>query len=165
MTDIEHIYARHAFSVFRRCLGMLKDSDDANDAMQEVFVRLLEDPNAFANRASMATYLYAIATNVCLNRIRNDSVRSEQWRTTVAQHIEQFLSPVDSPDDRLAARRFAETILQSADLVTRDIVLYTYVDGLSQGEVARLVGLSRVTVNARLRRLKAHARSVRASAR
>ena len=152
---IQDLYQRHAYAVFRRCHQLLRDPDEARDAMQESFLRLLEDPTRFRGHSSHATFLFGVATHVCLNRLRNRAARGTRWQATVAQALE---SGRHSADDAAEARQLAAAILAEADEQTAAIAVYHFVDGLPQGEIAALVGRSRVTVNRSLRRFSQWAR-------
>jgi hypothetical protein len=76
---IQDLYRSHAFAVFRRCQQLLGRKEDADDAVHEVFVRVLEQPARFQARSSPATFLYALATHVCLNRLRSNAARGVAW--------------------------------------------------------------------------------------
>jgi RNA polymerase sigma-70 factor (ECF subfamily) len=62
--------------VLRRCRQLLRDEDEALDAAQDVFVRLIERRQRLDARYP-SSLLYRIATNVCLNRIRDRTRRPE----------------------------------------------------------------------------------------
>jgi len=68
--NVETLYRTYGPMVLRRCRRLLRDEDRALDAMQDVFVRVLKNQDRLK-----ATYpsslLYRIATNVCLNHIRD----------------------------------------------------------------------------------------------
>ncbi len=149
------LYQRHAYAVFRRCRQLLRDSDEAHDAMQEVFLRMLEDPSIFRGRSSPATFLFGVATRVCLNRNRNRSARGATWQANVARDWEDRRP---GAADAAEARLLAESILAETDEETAAIAVYHFVDGLPQGEIANLVGRSRVTVNQKLQRFRREAR-------
>jgi RNA polymerase sigma-70 factor (ECF subfamily) len=152
---IESLYRTHAFAVLRRCRQLLRDDDEARDAMHEVFLRVLEEPGRFHGRSSAATFLFGVATHLCLNRLRNRAARDGAWREAVARSI---VDGRPGAGDAAEARQLAAALLAEADAETAAMALYHFVDGLSQGEVAGLVGRSRVTVNQRLRRFRAEAR-------
>lgn len=144
---VRDLYARHAYALFRRCRQLLGDADEARDATQETFLRVLEDPAAFRGRSSVATFLFGVATNVCLNRARSRAARGAAWRADVARALEDGRLGGDGAAE---ARQLAAAILAEADGETAALAVYHFVDGLSQGEIARLVGKSRVTVNQKL---------------
>lgn len=160
---IGDLYRQHRYAVFRRCRSLLGDEHEAQEMVHEVFLQLLEHPGRFARRSSVSTYLYAIATHRCLNRLRDRSARGAAWRARVADHIARQARD-DRPDAALAARQIVGLVLEAADPTSAAIALYHFVDGLSQGDIAGLVGLSRVSVNKRIGRLRRHARALTAEA-
>jgi RNA polymerase sigma-70 factor (ECF subfamily) len=155
---IEDLYQRHSYSVFRRCRSLLRDEAEAHDIAHEVFVQLLERREGFRGAASASTYLYAIATHLCLTRIRNKAARGEGWQGQVSREVES--TGQLCADRTLDARQLWSAILNEADAVTAQIAVYHFVDGLAQGEVAELVGLSRMTVNQRLGKFRDQARQL-----
>ena len=63
---IERLYQQHAYPLFRRCRQLLRDDEAARDVMHEVFLHALRDPEHFEGRSGAATYLYGVATRLCL---------------------------------------------------------------------------------------------------
>ncbi|HET6345778.1 MAG TPA: sigma factor, partial [Myxococcota bacterium] len=124
------MYRQHSFAVFRRCRQLVRCEALAQELAQEVFVRLLEAPDAFAGRASPSTYLYAIATNLCLNRLRNDRRRGDAWKEAAVQHW-QHSHDAGAFDGQLDARQLVGHILAEADAEVAFIALSYYVDGLA----------------------------------
>ncbi len=123
--------------------------------MQEVFLKVLEDPGRFQGRSSAATFLYGIATHLCLNKLRNRSARGMTWQAGLSRSLQDGrLGAADAAEARL----LATTILAEADEETATIAIYHFVDGLSQGEIASLLGRSRITVNKRLQQFRRDAR-------
>lgn len=145
------LYQRHAYALLRRCRQLLRDGDEAHDALHEVFLKVLESPGAFQGRSSPATFLYGVATHVCLNRLRNRAARGAEWQASVARTLQDGQP---GPDGAAEARQLAAAILAEADPETAAIAVYHFVDGLPQGEVAALLGRSRVTVNQKLQRFR-----------
>ena len=123
--------------------------------MHEVFLKVIEEPARFRGRSSPATYLFGIATNLCMNRLRNHAARGAEWQSSVALSLGDGRP---GAADSAEARQLAAAVLAEADPETATMALYHFVDGLSQGEVASLVGRSRVTVNQRLQQFRLEAR-------
>jgi RNA polymerase sigma-70 factor (ECF subfamily) len=155
--DIEMLYNQHSFAVFRRCQQIVRCEALAQELTQDAFLRLLEKGEGFAGRSSMSTYLYAVATNLCLNRLRNDRRRGAAWLEDVLRQAASD-GPRTLPDDALARRQVVEALLNETDAQTALIATSHFIDELPQGQIAELVGLSRVTVNQRLARFREHAR-------
>jgi len=152
---VEGLYRQYGFQVERRCRRILGEADEANDAAQEVFVRLLVKGAEFRGAAEWMTWLYRVATNVCLNRLRDRRNRAELLSRN-ASVVEPM--PPRQPDAIGGMdRRFLLDLLSEFDQTTQEIVLYHLVDDMTQGEIAEVVGLSRVTVNKRITKFRARA--------
>jgi len=68
--DVEALYERYRPMVIRRCRKLLRDEDEALDVAQDVFVQLLRRKGGLTDDHP-SSLLYRIATNLCLNRIRD----------------------------------------------------------------------------------------------
>ena len=81
--ELEALYRSYGALVKRRARGILGDEQEAQDAMQEVFVRVIAAMGEFRGQSQPSTWLYRITTNLCLNRIRDS-----RWLSavTVVQH-------------------------------------------------------------------------------
>src|SRR5688500_9716904 len=84
----------HRAALTSHCYRMLGSAFDAEDAVQEAMVRAWQSLDRFEGRASMRTWLYRIATNVCLDALSDRSRR--------ARPIEE--GPVGTVDDELETR-------------------------------------------------------------
>ena len=72
---------RHEANVYGLCIKMLRNPEDAEDCLQEVFVKAYKALPSFREEARFSTWIYRIATNACLMRIRKrklDTVSLDQ---------------------------------------------------------------------------------------
>jgi len=152
--QLSQLYDRYAPAVYHRCLRILKDPEDARDATQEVFARILRHGERFRGEASPMTFMYKIATNHCLNQLRNRSGRADKRD---ARRAELQAANLAGPADHLD-HQMVRAILDEVDDQTRRCVLYTYFDECTRQEVADLVGLSVPTVRKRLQQFLQRAR-------
>jgi RNA polymerase sigma-70 factor (ECF subfamily) len=147
--NIEHftdLYERFGPMVLRRCRFLLKDEEKALDCMQDVFVRILERKERITSVCS--SLFYTVATRVCLNKIRYDSVR---W----APDIESFITEIEdnyraNHEDIIDASLVLDAIFDETKKSTQDMALMHYVDGFTLEETAKEVGLSVSGVRKRL---------------
>src|SRR3954447_24772618 len=75
---ISDLHARHGKELLGFCRWMLKDSDEAADAMQDMWIRAMTALGENLRVATLRPWLYAIARNVCLDRLRERKRRSLQ---------------------------------------------------------------------------------------
>ena len=142
-------YRRRLFAV---CLRVLRSPADAEDAVQETFVKLARSADGFRGEAKLSTWLYRVARNVCTDRVRHDARRP-------ATPVEDVAAVSDEPDadDHLAARDTAMAIqdaLAHLDERSRTLLLLIAVDGLSYAEAAEVVDLPVGTVKSRVSRAR-----------
>jgi RNA polymerase sigma-70 factor (ECF subfamily) len=159
MTDAElgDLYARYAHVLHHRCRAILRNDEDARDAVHETFARVLRNHEAFRAEASPLTWMIRISTNHCLNVLRDRGLRAGK----LDRHGPEILgydATVPQPDGVLLDWRTIAPLLEDADDQTRATVLYTFVDGCSREQTARLVGLSVPTVRKRVRTFVERAR-------
>jgi RNA polymerase sigma-70 factor (ECF subfamily) len=147
-SEVEELCARYGGLVLRRCRRLLNREEDARDACQDVFVRVITHGPRLDNRHG-ASLLYRIATNVCLNRIRDG-------RNQPALADEEQLQRIACADSvsRSDARLLLDRLFGRHPESSRTIAVLHYVDGLSLREVAEVTGLSVSGVRKRLRRLR-----------
>ena len=74
---LKELYDNHAAAVYGRCRYLLKDPEEAKDALQDVFAKVLRALPQFRAAASPSTWLLRIATHHCLNLLRS---RDALWR-------------------------------------------------------------------------------------
>ncbi|MBV9291119.1 MAG: sigma-70 family RNA polymerase sigma factor [Frankiales bacterium] len=151
--------------VYALCRRMLADPDEAADATQEVFVRVMRSVLGFRGDSAFGTWLHRVTVNVCLTALRR---RSKARATGMVAGGTPFALPGDdvelvsmrdAPDERavtadLVAR--SEAALAKLPEDARAVVVLRDIEGLSTREVAELLGVTETVVKVRLHR--AHAR-------
>jgi RNA polymerase sigma-70 factor, ECF subfamily len=65
------LYDRHAPGIYRLCLRFLNNSSEAEDAVQDIFIKIHRSINRYHGQARLSTWLFRLAVNHCLNQQRN----------------------------------------------------------------------------------------------
>lgn len=152
--ELSALYEKYGYLVHRRCMALLGNAVDADDALQEVFMRVQRYGRPEATGSDLG-WLYAIATRVCFDQ------RAKRKETPV--------DPVTIPavDARSqGGRKDAEVraavgvALRSMDLKTAEIGVLHHVDGYTQEEVSARTGISRKTIGKKLAVFEALVREV-----
>src|SRR5437667_12181057 len=92
-TALDQLLALHERPLYALCRGILGHADDAEDAVQETFLRALRALPAFRGDAAVRSWLYRIAVNVCLDRKRSHQP-TEPWD----EERSPATSPASSPE-------------------------------------------------------------------
>lgn len=148
--DVEETYKRHGPMVLRRCRSLLRDEQQAVDAMHDVFVQLLVHKERLVDRGA-CSLLWRIATNVCLNKIRSQRRRPEDPQSELLAEI----AALDDAEARGVARVVLGRLFAREPVSTGTMAVMHLVDGMTLEEVAEAVGLSVSGVRKRLRTLRA----------
>ena len=148
--DVAALSDRYGPMVLRRCRQLLRNDDEALDACQDVFVRLVER-RARLDGAFPSSLLYRMATNICLNRIRDRQRRPE----TPDEARLYAIACAETPGGESDARMLLDWLFGRHPESSRTIAVLHYVDGLTLDQVAAEIGMSVSGVRKRLRRLRA----------
>ena len=149
--DVAALYSQYAGLVQRRVMRFFTE-DEAEEVVHEIFLKVIEQADGFRAEASPSTWLYALTTNHCLNRLRD---RDRRARSLALNKDLPWLQRGRSGNPE--ATLFLEQLWQSLDPELATIGMYYFVDGMSHGEIAQAVGVSRRTIGNRLDTLRQRA--------
>ncbi len=140
-------YQRRAFAVALRLLGSRRD---AEDVVQQAFLRLYEHRAAYNSRWRLNTWFYRILTNACIDEAR---------RTRPTVPLDGLELPTADTPDRALVRRERAKLLQASLAVVpveaRLVLTLYYGDGRTYQEIGAIRGISVNTVKTHLRRGRA----------
>ena len=135
--DVEAWYERYGPMVTRRCRALLRNNEEAMDAVQDVFVNLLRAESRLRG-AFPSSLLYTMATNVCLNRLRGRKREAPQDLAGAGEEL-----PFISGDyGQVDAEMLVQAILEDESVENRAICFMYHADGMSLREIGEAVGLS-----------------------
>jgi RNA polymerase sigma-70 factor, ECF subfamily len=149
--EVRQCYERFSPVVYRRALRMLGRDADAWDVVQEVFRQLLQSGAAFRGEARPITYLYRITTNLCLNHLRGREVRGEGRAAQSRQPSVEHAGPEPGLSE---ARELLMKLAASLDDRSARVAVLHFMDGLTQDEIGKVLGMSRKTVGRVLERIR-----------
>ena len=149
---------RYGSSILRRCAAIV-GPDDAEDAAQEVFLIVMRKGEQFRGEADPGTWLYRVTTNHCLNRLRADNRREAREQ---ADGVHDWMAkPSHDPYAQYEAKVWLETVMEGLEPLAQQILIYRYLDGLTQEEIATVTGKSRRTIGKKLKHIEAQVQRAR----
>lgn len=163
LRTIEALHARYAAVLFDRCLRLLGNQADAEDAVQETFLQAFRGLETFEQKErGHLPWLYKIATNACLKLIRTRRRKGAIPTSALpnGQAATELTPNVSDPLEAVFSRQVLEILVDRFDDRTLAILIGHYLDGRSQGQIARQLGISRRSVVKRLTKLRETMRAV-----
>ncbi len=154
---VQELYERFGPAIYSRCRRLLRDPVAAEDATQEVFLRVLKHIDSMPGDPAALAWVYRISTNYCLNLIRDGQRRGEPVDVVPEQQVIDFEGSVLSKD-------FASRLMGDAPPELRTPVVLYHMKGMEQSQIARALGVSRRTVLYRLGEFAERARRFAARA-
>jgi RNA polymerase sigma-70 factor (ECF subfamily) len=149
---VAEAYRLYATAIWRRCYTLLRNDATALDVSQEVFVRCLRHHQKLRPGRELLGWLYRVATNLCLNHLRDAKTRRIDDAAPVPEEV---------PTEADATARLTVTrILDGLDPRSQELAVYVIVDGMTHAEAAQVAGVSERTVRNCLGRFVQHGRAV-----
>ena len=158
----EILVNRHQTSVLNLIYRFIGDRTQAKDLSQEVFLRVWQSARSYKPEAKFTTWIYRIATNLCLNELK--SAHHKKWlqffqsdANDEARTEENIPDRLPSPEDLLLAKERSSQItnaLQSLPESQRMALILKRYDDLSYQEIAQVLGCSVPAVESLLVRAK-----------
>jgi RNA polymerase sigma-70 factor (ECF subfamily) len=146
--DVAVIYRDHGDMVRRR-IRRFYGQDEAEDVLQEIFVRLMSTRSTWRGESALVTWLYQVTTRHCLNRLRDTRRR----RGMIERHGEPDWSlPIRGPAQEAGV--FLRELWRDLDEELAMVGVYYFVDDMSHAAIADVMGVSRRTVGNRVNQLR-----------
>jgi len=144
------IYDRYSARIYNFAFRFLRNSEAAEDAVQEVFVKMLKHANQFHGDAKLSTWLFSITANWCRDYLRKAENKSKDGDEVL---VTLPTSPELSPERNLERReneRMIQRALASLTAEQREAILLSRYQGLSYAEIAQIAGCSEGAVKTRV---------------
>ncbi|MER9586777.1 RNA polymerase sigma factor [Mesorhizobium sp. M0276] len=152
------IIKTHNQRLYRIARGVVRNDSEAEDIVQEAYVRAFAHLDAFRGDSSLATWLSRIVINEALGRLRKRRRTVAMPESPQAEIIRFPLNPSDDPERTMAQRQILQLVEQATDSlpdVYRTVFVARVIEGLSIEETADLLCVRPQTVKTRLHRARA----------
>jgi len=144
------IYDRYSSRIYNFSYRFLRNSEAAEDATQEVFVKMLKHASQFHGDAKLSTWLFSIAANWCRDYLRKADNKAKEAEDVLVS----LPTPAElAPDRNLERRQEEERVRNALTRLTpeqREAILLSRYQGLSYAEIAQISGCSEGAVKTRV---------------
>ena len=145
----ERLTNTYADAILRLSYAYLKNTQDAQDVCQPVFVRLLTEPRAFESGEHERAYILRMAANACKDLLKSPWRR----RTCDLEACAQVPAPETSDGSVLAA-------VNQLPAHYRSVIYLFYYEGYQASEIGEILGVPTATIHTRLARGRARLREL-----
>lgn len=154
------VVARYKTKIYNYVYRMTGSVDDAEDLTQEVFIRMYTSLGSFRGQSSLNTWLFRIASNLCVDRFRRGKNRRPAYSLDATAATEEGgAASYDVPDRTYEPQRLLEhaelseqiafALTQLPDKLRVTLLLHD-MEGLPYEEIAQIAGCPLGTVKSRL---------------
>ena len=147
--NFEEIYTEFSPRIFRVCMGYVNDYEQARDLTQETFIAVWQNLAAFRNESKISTWIFRIATNVCLRAIE----KSKRVKTVDLPLDLSVKNPVQEQREKEERLQFLYDCIAELEEMER-LIISLVLEDVPQTEIAEIVGLSGVNIRVKIHRIK-----------
>jgi RNA polymerase sigma-70 factor (ECF subfamily) len=160
--ELARLVDAHSTQIYRLALKMLANPQDAEDVLQNTFLKAMQALPAFEGRSSLSTWLYRIAVNEALMLIRRSKPEVEIAPSHEDEEdndlpLTQFTDWCCLPEGELMsseAQTYLDRAIQELSETLRVVFILRDIEGLSIRETSAALGLSETAVKTRLLRAR-----------
>lgn len=161
-TEFARFVEAYSGVIYRLALKMVGNPQDAEDVLQETFIKAFRHISGFDGRSKLSTWLYRIATNEALMLLRRRkhnflSIDEPVENTEEEQEPLEIVDWCCLPEDELMsaeARKYLDQAIDKLPTSLRVVFLLREIEGLSTQESAEVLNLSETAVKTRLSRAR-----------
>jgi RNA polymerase sigma-70 factor, ECF subfamily len=143
---LQDLFDRLSRQVFSLALDMLQNRQDAEEVLQDVFVKLVSHNGFNPNYGSARAYIYTIARNECLMRLRAKGSRPLLSDLDIHEH------PLENPSKDYDTSLTVQSALAKLEALDAKLLRASFYWGYTHDELAAQTGLPLGTVKSRVRR-------------
>lgn len=143
--------------IFNYCIRVTNNYHQAEELTQEVFIKMYQNIDLYdSQKASLATWIYTITHNACINSLRNS------YRETPSHQIAST-SELNSTEDVYIAKEGLEKLIEAIQSLSpedRSLVIFIDYLGFKYNEVSKILNVPVGTVKSRLHKVRLKIRSI-----
>lgn len=143
----EQLYLIYSPKIYRKILQLVKQTEIAEEILQDVFVKIWEKRETLDNQRSFKSFLYTIAKNLVVDLFRRAALDRQMLEKFIIDHSELYYPFDNLEDPDLESKAILQKALDTLPPQRKKIYTLIKLEGNSYDEVAELMGISTSTIN------------------
>ena len=155
----EQLYGKYSTKVFSKCISLLKDEGRAQDATQDIFLKIFLNLSKFGGKSKFSTWIYSITYNYCIDLIR----KKKKSGNIFSDEIERAPDLAEEVPDSALLEMEVKKLKIVLDLIPvgdKAVLLMKYQDDMSIREISDTLNKSESAIKMKLKRAKHKAQKV-----
>lgn len=143
----KELYEKYGFLIYKRCLKLLGNEDEAKDGIQDCMLKLLKQYPKFEDPEHVVPWILRVVKNYCLNILK----KREKF---VDNAVLEFVDSGEKTASEFETKDTIQKILLCHDKRVQDAVYFTYIEKMNQEEIRKATGMSPATIRRNLKKFK-----------
>lgn len=149
----EILYKRYSSKVFGKCLTLLRDDFKAQDATQDIMMKILLNLSKFGGKSKFSTWIYSITYNFCIDQIR----KSKKDKSDLVENLNELADIEDEVSDKLLLEVKLDQLKVICDelpIADKSILMMKYMDNMSIKDISEIIDKTESAVKMKIKRAK-----------
>jgi RNA polymerase sigma-70 factor (ECF subfamily) len=156
----EDVYRQHGTRLYNLAVRMLGQPADAEDAVQEAFLLAFRKLDGFKGEAALGTWLYRLAMNLYVDRLRSKATRKDQRTDALGDHEAVLAQSSDTGIELAVTRMDLERAVSRLPEGCRAAFVLHDVEGFDHREVGTILGISEGTSKSQVHKARLRLRQI-----
>ncbi|MFK7946295.1 MAG: RNA polymerase sigma factor [Saprospiraceae bacterium] len=147
------LYDRYITKVYSKCISLLKNDAKAQDAAQEIFIKIFTNLGKFNKKSKFSTWVYSITYNFCIDTIRKQKKKNKLF----SDEENEGKEIIEEVDDKVLLEMELDRLKVVLDLLTVDdksVLIMKYKEGLSIRDISHVFGKTESAIKMKIKRAK-----------
>jgi len=149
----DQLYSRHSDKVYGKCISILKDANLANDALQEIFIKILLNISKFKEQSKFSTWVYSITYNFCIDMVRRNR-KSLLIYSGDDEAAGEVVDEVNDSEILETSISRLKVILNQIPVGDKAVLMMKYQDGMSIKDISYTLTKTESAVKMKIKRAK-----------
>jgi len=155
----EQLYGKYSTKVFSKCISLLKDEGRAQDATQDIFLKIFLNLSKFGGKSKFSTWIYSITYNYCIDLIRKKKKSGNIFSDEIERAPDLAEEVPDSALLEMEVKKL-KIVLDIIPVGDKAVLLMKYQDDMSIREISETLNKSESAIKMKLKRAKHKAQKV-----